>query len=97
MVGQVGISPEVFPYMTYAECYYAWLGFAAREAELMRSAWERERASTCALINIQLQPKDRQDAAAMWPLPWDRGVRKTKQELTLEERRRRAEAMVKGE
>lgn len=88
----MGLSPEAFERLTPAEFIYAWLGWAKREDDRLRRAWERERWAVWVATCIQLDRKDRRPMTEMFPLPWERTA-VSRPEPTLEERKERITEM----
>ena len=70
----MGLVPEAFERMTPAEFIYAWLGWAKREGDRQRQAWERERWAVWVTTCIQLDRKDRRPMTEMFPLPWEKSA-----------------------
>ena len=89
----MGLAPEAFERLTPAEFIYAWLGWAKREGDRLRQAWERERWAVWVATCIRLDCKDRRPMSEMFPLPWEGPPAPAKQEPTMQERMERIEEM----
>lgn len=75
-VGGMGIPPGDFRWMTVAELIVTVSAWSEKRDGQYKETWERERWSVVNLINIQLDPKDRQSPEKMFPFPWDKKTRK---------------------
>lgn len=87
------LRPADFEQMSVAEFVYAWWGWAKRQNDLQRQAWERTRWQSWILTSIQLDRKDRRPMQQMFPLPWD-SESKEQEEMTMEQRRERVKEIL---
>lgn len=70
-VGLLGMSEEEYKNATLRTLFNAIAAYSELEDLRQRHEWERIRWQTTALINIQLQKKDRLTTTKLLPLPWD--------------------------
>ena len=91
----MGMRPDDFDDITPARFIYAWLGWMEREESRMRQAWERERWAVWILTSIQMERKDRQPMTQMFPLPWEATIIAEPVELSMAERVRRVNKILK--
>ena len=89
------MRPDDFDDITPARFIYAWLGWMEREESRMRQAWERERWAIWILTSIQMERKDRQPMTQMFPLPWEAAIVAEPVELSMAERVRRVNKILK--
>jgi hypothetical protein len=91
----MGMRPADFDDLTPARFIYAWLGWQESEASRMRQAWERERWAVWILTSIQMERKDRQPMAQMFPLPWETTIVAEPIKLSMAERVQRVNRILK--
>lgn len=91
----MGMSADGFYALTPAEFIYAWVGWMENQESLLKQQWELERWSVWVLMSIQLDKKDRQPLARMFPLPWDTPSNQP-EDITMEERRLRTQNILKS-
>lgn len=91
----MGLRPDDFDALTPAEFIYAWIGWSELEQSHTRQSWERERWAVWVSTCLQLEKKDRLPMTQMFPLPWEE-VALIPQELTMEERRKRVNDIIRS-
>lgn len=92
----MGLAPSELYSLELVEFNAAYEGWLRLRRETMRDNWERTRWSTVRLAALQMTSTA--NIMELFPLPWDDECRATasaEEEMTIEERRRRVEEIMR--
>lgn len=73
----MGITPSALWEMTEREFYHKMKGFFDAKYYEQQQAWERERWSTCILLNIQIDSKHRITPRELIEFEWEKKIKET--------------------